>query len=428
MANDFIFAGHSSAVYAYRSAYQSVTSCRITGLQSATDDETRIHGTRSGRLKDLNMSYRQPSLVMFVVKQCVILGWLGFGTLVFAQKPITITGTSVQSIQTTTPQQHVRSLRLQAFRLHPKPVSLLKLRMTEDTKKNLAQRFSVIEHSPKATLNFRRYPRRVQLGMNGVPVLDQGEHGTCMLFATTAALDAALGKGDYVSQLCQLDLNQYLNHHAYVDRGWEGGWGQEFFTQIMMFGIVPKTVQAVGGCAGRLEYPLSGDDITDELSVFDYHQIAEPIQDYGVSIVPLILEEQINFNYIERDHILYQIKDILHRGDRVTCSMLLMGQDWGDINPTASYHVAADTWALLPQMDDALTETDQVYGHAFVITGYDDDAVARDASGKMHRGLLTLRNSWGETVGDQGDFYMTYSYFKAALLEAHRIKHKTEAY
>ena len=89
--------------------------------------------------------------------------------------------------------------------------------------------------------------------------------------------------------------------------------------------------------------------------------------------MPLILEEQINFNYIERDHILYQIKDILHRGDRVTCSMLLMGQDWGDINPTASYHVAADTWALLPQMDDALTETDQVYGHAFVITGYDDD-------------------------------------------------------
>lgn len=374
------------------------------------------------------MSYRiHPSLAMPTFKLCVIFSGLGLGALVFAQNPITITGTTFQSIQPTT-SQHGRGLSLQALRLHPKRVSLLKLRLTEETKKNLARRLSVIELSPQATLHLRHYPRTVQLGMNEVPVLDQGEHGTCMMFATTAALDAALGKGDYVSQLCQLDLSQYLNHHAYVDRGWEGGWGQEFYTQIMMFGIVPKTVQAAGGCAGRLKYPLSGEDISDELSVFDYHQIAEPIQDYGVAIVPLILEEQINFNYIDRDRVLNQIKGILHQGDRVTCSMLLMGQEAEDSNPTASHHVAADTWALLPQMDDALTETDQVYGHAFVITGYDDDAVARDASGKMHRGLVTLRNSWGETVGDRGDFYMTYSYFKAALLEAHRIKHKTEAY
>lgn len=369
------------------------------------------------------MSYRiQPSLVMAAVKQGVIFGWLGFGTLVFAQNPITITGTTFQSIERTTPQPHARGLRLQASRSHPKRVSLLKFRLTEETKKNLAQRLSAIEHSPQTSLHLRHYPRAVQLGMNEVPVLDQGEHGTCILFASTAALDAALGKGDYVSQLCQLDLSQYLNHHAYVDRGWEGGWGQEVFTQIMMFGIVPKMAQAAGGCAGRLEYPLSGGDITDELSVFDYHQIAEAIQDFGVSIVPLILEEQINFNYIDRNRVLYQIKGILHQGDRVTCSMLLMGQEAGDSNPTASHHVAGDTWALLPQMDDTLTETDQVNGHAFVITGYDDDAIARDATGKMHRGLLTLRNSWGESAGDHGDFYMTYSYFKAALLEAHRIK------
>ncbi len=39
------------------------------------------------------------------------------------------------------------------------------------------------------------YPEKVELGMNGVPVLNQGMHGTCVTFAVTAAVDAALGKG-----------------------------------------------------------------------------------------------------------------------------------------------------------------------------------------------------------------------------------------
>lgn len=42
----------------------------------------------------------------------------------------------------------------------------------------------------------------VELGMNSVPVLDQGSYGTCVTFATTAAMDAVLGLGDYISQQC----------------------------------------------------------------------------------------------------------------------------------------------------------------------------------------------------------------------------------
>jgi len=41
-------------------------------------------------------------------------------------------------------------------------------------------------------------------------------------------------------------------------------------------------------------------------------------------------------------------------------------------------------------------------GHEMLITGYDDNAVAKDENGYEHRGLLTLRNSWGEDVGDHG--------------------------
>ena len=58
-------------------------------------------------------------------------------------------------------------------------------------------------------------PSEIQLGMNGVPVLDQGRFGTCVTFADTAAVDAALGKGDYISQLCLLQFGNYVTQHAY---------------------------------------------------------------------------------------------------------------------------------------------------------------------------------------------------------------------
>jgi len=56
-----------------------------------------------------------------------------------------------------------------------------------------------------------------------------------------------------------------------------------------------------------------------------------------------------------------------------------------------------------------------------VITGYDDLAVAIDDQGRIHKGLLTLRNSWGKNVGDHGDFYMSYDYFKLLVLEVQQI-------
>lgn len=358
-----------------------------------------------------------------MLKRWLVMNVLGLSVwgAASAQEPVTITGTRTQSIPASVSIPHgSRALRFQAAR-PAKHVALLKLNLTHATQRRLAQRVSDLATYSQSSPTLAHYPRAVQLGMNEVPVLDQGEHGTCMLFALTAALDAALGKGDYVSQLCQLDLSNYLNHHTYVESGWEGGWGQDFLNQIAMFGIVPKTLQSSGACAGRLEYPLFEGSVTDELSVFDYHQMSESIQGLGVGFAPLILEEQINSTLIDRERLLYKIKGILHQGDRVTCSVLLMGPEPGNANAAGSYHMANDTWILLPQMADELANDTQMAGHAFVITGYDDDAVAVDANGRLHRGLLTLRNSWGPQVGDHGDFYMTYTYFKATLLEAHRI-------
>ena len=56
-----------------------------------------------------------------------------------------------------------------------------------------------------------------------------------------------------------------------------------------------------------------------------------------------------------------------------------------------------------------------------IITGYDNDAITVDDEGQKHQGLLTLRSSWGKDAGDQGNFYMSYDYFRVFVLEAQQI-------
>lgn len=59
-------------------------------------------------------------------------------------------------------------------------------------------------------------------------------------------------------------------------------------------------------------------------------------------------------------------------------------------------------------------------GHVMIVTGYDDKAYAVDRQGHIHRGLFTLRNSWGP-IADEGNFYMTYDYFDGMVMEAIQI-------
>jgi C1A family cysteine protease len=60
-------------------------------------------------------------------------------------------------------------------------------------------------------------------------------------------------------------------------------------------------------------------------------------------------------------------------------------------------------------------------GHELVVTGYDDKAVAYDQEGRKHQGLLILRNSWSDEVGDHGEYYMSYDYFKMYVMEVQEI-------
>lgn len=107
-------------------------------------------------------------------------------------------------------------------------IKLLRIQLSDEAKEHLANQakdalkhihqFSLIpSHSETLPL-----PDQVQLKMNKVPVLDQGRHGTCVTFAVTGAIDAVIGKGDYISQLCNLQLGSYLEQHGYGLSGWNG--------------------------------------------------------------------------------------------------------------------------------------------------------------------------------------------------------------
>ncbi len=104
-----------------------------------------------------------------------------------------------------------------------KHISLLRIELSDKARQKIGYRAERILN------NFGNIPlstgKTIQLGMNDVPVLDQGRFGSCVTFANTAAVDAALNKGDYISQLCLLQLGRYLEKNAYIPSGWNGSLG-----------------------------------------------------------------------------------------------------------------------------------------------------------------------------------------------------------
>jgi hypothetical protein len=301
-----------------------------------------------------------------------------------------------------------------------KHVALLNIELSDKARQKIQQK-------AQASLNEKivsttHAEREVQLGMGDVPVLDQGGYGSCVTFANTAAMDAALNKGDYISQLCSLQLGRYLEKNAYIPSGWNGSWGSIVLNQLTTFGWVSKTKEHSEGCGGATEYPMistfsfPGSEMTPE----QYHQMSDEPSLAWSSIVDIydVLLDGSNPN-----DALNQVKASLSAGDRLTFGVLFPSLSRGVMGAVGRYKAANDSWLLTPEIiEDMQTETD-FPGHEMIITGFDDDAVAIDDHGRSYKGLLTLRNSWGARVGDQGNFYMSYDYFKTLTIEVQRIRH-----
>lgn len=299
-----------------------------------------------------------------------------------------------------------------------KEITLLNVELSERTLNKIEAGIkNSAQHSSASLLGAST---KAQLGMGKVPVLDQGSHGTCVTFAVTAALDAALDKGDYISQLCSLELSRNLASISYDTHYWNGTWGPNVLNQLTRFGIVSKDNQRKYGCGGMTEYPLKGDDPESEISAADYHQISEELNSKTVTWSSVLEIPQYLYDKVDSNTVLNSVRTAINAGDRLTFQVLLIAIDQGVVGAVGKYHTNNDSWVL---SSDVVNNMSPYGGHQMVITGYDDSAEAVDKNGKRHKGLLTLRNSWGSSSGDKGDFYMSYDYFKELTPAVQRIRH-----
>ncbi|CAM4487634.1 MAG: hypothetical protein LEGION0403_FIIPPAGN_00387 [Legionella sp.] len=300
----------------------------------------------------------------------------------------------------------------------PKMLKLLQFKLSSNAIEAMQQKVQVT-HQKSFIPSIM--PAQKQLGMNGVPVLDQGYFGTCVTFANTAAIDAILGKGDYISQLCLLQLGNYK--YYYPGSGWAGSLNRSILSRLEDHGFVSKETQRAVGCGGLNEYPGNNDPMpTSAISFDSYHKISEGLLDNKIYSVPILDAYKVMLTKeVDTQELISEIKQAINSEQRVTMASFLPAIDLGLAGAVGKHHVTNDTWVLSTTIERELYQSLLIAGHAMVITGYDDNATAVDDLGRVHTGLFTLRNSWGEQVGDKGDFYMSYDYFKVLGLEANQI-------
>ena len=302
-------------------------------------------------------------------------------------------------------------------------IQVLKMNFTPRAHQQVLAHLEQLENS-QSNENANTEHKRINLGMNNVPTLNQGTHGSCVTFALTAAIDAIIGKGDYVSQLCLLSLGQYLQQHSYASSGWDGMNPQDLTRRILEYGIISKTTETNEGCGSLNQYPLMSFDPYNKMSLEDYHAKAENIDELSpiessslLDIFQFLLEET------PRKNILAEVKSSLEKGDRLVMASIIIADE--NLSLWGKYHEENDSWVYLPELKTAFETFDNISAHELVIMGYDDDAVAIDQNGEAHQGLLILRNSWGPNVGDHGNFYMAYDYFNAFAFDVLRIRNLT---
>lgn len=300
-----------------------------------------------------------------------------------------------------------------------------------DRKALLLNITNALQHPSRPLLKSSVYPVSKENGMNNIPVLDQGAWGTCVTFAATAAIDALLSlQGQQsISQLCNLELGRTLRIPD-SDGGWEGSFAYLVLGQIQKYGYLPLQYQLTTGCGGLTNYPIddpihNGSSMT--LASFSAHSVMNfkstnwhPLLSFNGSIRPI--------SPVLGDTVLTNVKKALVNNHRVVFGTLL-DPYVGNAGAIGEYNnKKLDTWVLTPeiksdiQLDSARNEA---AGHEMVIIGYNDQACSNynDVGGttKQQCGILHLRNSWSNLAGDNGDFYVTYDYFKTMTIEAYEI-------
>jgi C1A family cysteine protease len=277
-------------------------------------------------------------------------------------------------------------------------------------------------------------PSEVDLGMNGVPVLFQGDYPTCVTFAVTVALDAALNKGDYISQLCLLQLSNTVAANSFWHNLWDGSSNTILLNYISHYGIMTTSDQQKGYCNNVKIFPTTFDKkyMKHKLSVSAYHAHSEDIyRNYRIEPQALfqfahtysidggsdwILTLGNNSDgWITPEESFAAMRKSLAEGNRVVLEFLFKG----NLGRGGMVNVDNDTWFASNELRSAFGsqqysgEANDWYTHDVVIYGYNDEVTVQNAAGETQTGVFYLRNSWGEEKLE----YMSYDFFKLMSIE-----------
>lgn len=263
-------------------------------------------------------------------------------------------------------------------------------------------------------------PSQVSLGMNNVPVSNQGVHGSCVTFAIAGAINAIIGHTQYVSELCNLSLGKYLNSiYPNYPSGWDGSSARNLFYQLNTYGFNSRDTESKYGCAGVYKYPKNNINNTGKpMSIDNFKEHSESITnriDYHpiLGLTESLSDKTAATNDIDR------VKSALNDGHRIALGFFLYTDSTNGAHGT--YHTKNDSWVITKDIITSAKLKKIRSGHELVITGYDDNAVINGPDCSFHRGVFTLRNSWGKLAGDKGDYYMSYDYFSKMTNEIYEL-------
>ena len=267
-------------------------------------------------------------------------------------------------------------------------IQFLKIKLTQKMIDKIAQanaetklKGGELDYSSGIT-PFKLSPGAVDIGMANVPVLDQGADGTCVTFASTAALNARFNLGDYIDQQCALSLNLALGKNY-----WHGAsTANEIILPLKKYGFIAKNQ-----CFGY-KYPNK----KQVVNLDDYYSNSN--KNYSNSIKTVNTRADLN-----------SIINAVNSGYRVAIGFTFSDDFGARIKNGDGSHDTYNSnglWACQQPISSENRCKPQKYGHEVIVIGYDNN-----------QQLLKIRNSWGQSNGDRGDYYMTYSYFNAMALD-----------